>query len=108
MPTLVAFMKIPHKPSMLTNHLSDMRNYMPTEHRQLIETVEATPSVRERADPQTYNAVLDAIADFRSVHYGWAQEYINHWTDDPRGTGGTPYVQWLRQLIEETRAFKII
>jgi len=107
MPTLVAFMKIPHKPSMLTNHLIDMRNYMPAEHRQLIESVEAMPSVRELAEPEAYNAVLDAIADFRSVHYGWAQEYINRWTDDPRGTGGTPYMEWLKQLIEETRAFKI-
>src|SRR5215472_4444139 len=41
MPTLVAFMKIPHKPSMLTNHLADMRNYMPAEHRQVIEAVQA-------------------------------------------------------------------
>ena len=24
------------------------------------------------------------------------------------GTGGTPYMEWLRQLIEETRAFKIV
>ena len=50
MPTLVAFMKIPHRPSMLTNHLADMRNYMPAEHRQLIEAVEAMPSIRELAD----------------------------------------------------------
>ena len=28
------------------------------------------------------NAVLDAMAEFRSMHYGWAQEYINRWTDD--------------------------
>jgi indoleamine 2,3-dioxygenase len=108
MPTLVAFMKIPHRPSMLTNHLADMRKYMPTEHRQLIEIVEAMPSVREFADRQPYNAVLDAMADFRAVHYGWAQEYINRRTDDPRGTGGTPYMEWLRQLIEETHAFKIV
>ena len=66
------------------------------------------PNIRELADRQAYNAVLDAMADFRSVHYGWAQEYINRWTDDPRGTGGTPYMEWLRQLIEETRAFKIV
>jgi indoleamine 2,3-dioxygenase len=52
--------------------------------------------------------VLEAIADFRAVHYGWAQEYINRWTDDSRGTGGAPYVEWLRQLIEQTRAFKIV
>jgi indoleamine 2,3-dioxygenase len=54
------------------------------------------------------NAVLDAMPDFRAVHCGWAQEYIDRWTDDPRGTGGTPYMEWLRQLIEETRAFKIV
>ena len=108
MPTLVAFMKIPHKPSMLTNHLADMRQYMPAEHRHVIEAVEAMPSIRERTDRQAYNAVLDAIADFRTVHYGWAQEYINRWTDDPRGTGGTPYMEWLQQLIEETRGFKIV
>jgi indoleamine 2,3-dioxygenase len=107
MPLLVAFMKIPHRPSMLTNHLIDMRNYMPAEHRALIATVEAMPSIRAMASKQNYNAVLDAMAEFRSVHYGWAQEYINRRTDDPRGTGGTPYMQWLKQLIDETLAFKV-
>jgi indoleamine 2,3-dioxygenase len=107
MPLLVAFMKIPHRPSMLTNHLIDMRNYMPVEHRRLLEMVESMPSVRGFASKQNYNAVLDAMAEFRSVHYGWAQEYINQWTDDPRGTGGTPYMKWLQQLIDETLAFKI-
>jgi indoleamine 2,3-dioxygenase len=107
MPLLVAFMKIPHRPSMLTNHLIDMRNYMPVEHRALIAAVEAMPSIRSMANKQNYNAVLDAMAEFRSVHYGWAQEYINRRTDDPRGTGGTPYMQWLNQLIDETLAFKV-
>ena len=63
--------------------------------------------VRRFASKQNYNAVLDAMAEFRSVHYGWAQESINRWTDDPRGTGGTPYMKWLKQLIDETLAFKI-
>jgi hypothetical protein len=26
---------------------------------------------------------------------------------DPRGTGGTPYMTWLKQLIDETRSWKI-
>jgi indoleamine 2,3-dioxygenase len=107
MPALVAFMKIPHQPSMLTNHLLDMRNYMPAEHRALIESVEAMPSIREAGDKLAFNAILEAMVEFRSIHYGWAQEYINRRTDDPRGTGGTPYMQWLQQLIDETRAFKI-
>jgi indoleamine 2,3-dioxygenase len=107
MPTLVAFMKVPHKPSMLTNHLADMRNYMPAEHRRVIESVQAMPGIRDAADKYAFNAVLDAMAEFRSIHYGWAHEYINRWTVDPRGTGGTPYMQWLQQLIDETRAFKV-
>ncbi|HEX4211429.1 MAG TPA: hypothetical protein VHY56_13615, partial [Candidatus Binataceae bacterium] len=107
MPALVAFMKIPHQPSMLTNHLADMRNYMPAEHRRVIEIAEAMPSVRGIAEKRAYNAILDATAEFRSVHYGWAQEYIHRRTDDPRGTGGTPFMQWLDQLINETLAFRI-
>ncbi len=107
MPTLVAFMKIPHQPSGLTNHLRDMRAYMPAEHRAVIEEVERIPSVREIADKEPFNDALEAIATFREVHYGFAQEYINKWVTDPRGTGGTPYMQWLKQLIEETRAAKI-
>jgi indoleamine 2,3-dioxygenase len=108
MPALVAFMKIPHKQSMLTDYLADMRNYMPFEHRTLIERVEAMPAIRGLASKEPFNAVLAAIAEFRSIHYGWAQEYINRWTSDPRGTGGTPYMQWLDQLIQETRSFKIV
>jgi indoleamine 2,3-dioxygenase len=107
MPTLVAVMKIPHVRSMLTDHLADMRKYMPLEHRMLIERIEAMPPIREFASRDPFNAVLEAIAEFRSIHYGWAQEYINRWTSDPRGTGGTPYMQWLDQLIQETRSFKI-
>ena len=107
MPMLVAFMKIPHQPSMLTNHLADMRNYMPAEHRKVIEIAEAMPNVRTIADKRAYNAILDAMAEFRSVHYGWAQEYINRRTNDSRGTGGTPFMQWLDQLIKETLAFRI-
>jgi indoleamine 2,3-dioxygenase len=106
MPMLVAFMKIPHEPSMLTNHLLDMRNYMPADHRRLIAIVEAMPSIRDYASRENFNAVLDAMAEFRSVHIGWAEEYINKRTGDPRGTGGTPYMRWLKQLIDETIAYK--
>ena len=107
MPALVAFMKIPHQSSMLTQHLADMRNYMPPEHRTLIERIEVLPDVRPMAGRDAYNAVIEAMAEFREVHYGWAEEYINKHTDDPRGTGGTPYMRWLGQLIDETRAHRL-
>ena len=107
MPALIAFMKIPHRQSALTDHLTDMRRFMPLEHRQVIAELEAAPPVRNLADPKAYNEVLEAMATFREVHYGWAQEYVNRWVDDPRGTGGTPYMIWLRQLIDETRQHKL-
>jgi indoleamine 2,3-dioxygenase len=107
MPTLVALMKIPHRPSQLTNHLADMQNFMPADHRVLIAQVAALPEVKPLADKEPFNNVLEAMAVFREVHYGWANEYIHKRVTDPRGTGGTPYMQWLRQLIDETRGHKI-
>jgi len=107
MPALVAFMKIEHRQSALTDHLAEMRRFMPLIHRQWIAEIEKMPSMRDMADPQAYNEVLETMATFREVHYGWAQEYINRWVDDPRGTGGTPYMAWLRQLIDETRLHKL-
>jgi indoleamine 2,3-dioxygenase len=71
MPALVAFMKIPHRQSALTDHLAEMRRFMPLEHRQLIAELEALPPVRDLADPQAYNEVLEAMATFREVHYTW-------------------------------------
>jgi indoleamine 2,3-dioxygenase len=106
-PALSAFMKVPHQPSILTNHLADMLNFMPAEHRALIAEVRNLPDVRPAAEKSVYNDVLEAMAVFREVHYGWAQEYIHRRTSDPRGTGGTPYMEWLRQLIDETRAHKL-
>jgi indoleamine 2,3-dioxygenase len=107
MPTLVALMKIPHRPSLLTNHLAEMQNFMPQEHRLLIAEVQRLGDLRALAEKDVYNEVLEAMATFREVHYGWANEYINQRVSDPRGTGGTPYMQWLAQLIAETRAHKI-
>ena len=106
LPTLTAFLKIPHNPSILTDHLRDMRNYMPAEHRRFLERVERLPSVRERVGPENFNRVLEALAKFREVHFSWATEYIAQHVSDPRGTGGTPFMKWLQQLIDETRAFQ--
>jgi indoleamine 2,3-dioxygenase len=107
MPSLIAFMKIPHQRSLLTDHLTDMRRFMPAPHRDIIADIEAMPSPRALADPAAFDDVLEAMATFREIHHVWAQEYINRWVEDPRGTGGTPYMAWLKQLIDETRAHKI-
>lgn len=106
-PALVEFLKIPHQQSLLTDHLADMRRFMPSEHRELLAEIAALPAPKPLAEKETFNDLLEAIATFREVHYGWANEYIHKRTEDPRGTGGTPYMQWLKQLMDETRAFKI-
>lgn len=103
MPALVAFMKIPHQPSMLMNHLADMRNFMPADHRQYLDEVSKLADPKPLASAEPFNAVLEEIAKFREVHFGWADLYIHQRVSDPRGTGGTPYRQWLQQLIDETR-----
>ena len=64
MPTLVSFMKIPHRSSLLTDHLADLRNYMPIEHRALIDAVADMPDVRDMADKSTYNGILEARRHF--------------------------------------------
>jgi indoleamine 2,3-dioxygenase len=106
-PTVVAFLKVPHRASMLTDHLADMRRFMPAEHRALIEQVERLPDVRGQVAKEPYNDALEALATFRETHLQFAVRYIAAHERDPRGTGGTPYMHWLSQLIEETRAHKM-
>jgi indoleamine 2,3-dioxygenase len=107
-PTVVAFLKVPHQPSMLTDHLADMRRFMPSEHRALIEQVERLPDPRGKVDKVPYNEALEALAAFRETHLEFARRYIAAHVRDPRGTGGTPYLEWLSQLIDETRAHMIV
>jgi indoleamine 2,3-dioxygenase len=103
-PILVAFFKIPHRQSLLTDHLAEMRRFMPPEHRALIAHVEAMPSVRDLVDRDAFNDALEALATFRETHLDFARRYIARWSADPRGTGGTPYLEWLGRLVDETRA----
>jgi indoleamine 2,3-dioxygenase len=108
-PTMLMALGIRHKSSLLTQHLDDMRNYMPAPHRQFIAE---QPSVRDlvvrsgsKRARNWYNASIDELIAFRSRHFEYAVNYIEKKVDNPIATGGTPYVPWLRQLIEETREF---
>jgi indoleamine 2,3-dioxygenase len=77
MPALLALAQIAHQPSPLTDHLADMRQYMPERHRTLLHEIEALPGLRVPRYRDAYDALLEAIVTFRRVHYGWAQEYVN-------------------------------
>ncbi len=78
------------------------------EHRALIEQVERLPDPRGKVDKVPYNEALEALATFRETHLEFARRYIAAHVRDPRGTGGTPYLEWLSQLIDETRAHMIV
>ena len=75
-PALVALLKVPHRSSMLTEHLNDMRRFMPKEHRERLERIEALPSLREFANKDLFNELLEALATFRETHLGFARQYI--------------------------------
>lgn len=112
-PTLLMALGIRHKDSMLMEHLNDMRNYMPAAHRQFIaeqasvreHVLGQIRSGAEAAAPlkEMYNACLAEVIAFRSRHFEYAINYIQKKVANPLATGGTPYVPWLRQLIEESK-----
>jgi indoleamine 2,3-dioxygenase len=110
-PALVAAFGLNHEQNGLTQHLDIMHNYMPKPHRQFIESmrdsgirnlVMAHPD--ETSLIEAYNECLRAMVEFRSLHYRFATEYIFQKVKDPRGTGGTVFMDWLKQLILETDA----
>jgi indoleamine 2,3-dioxygenase len=92
---------------MITDHLADRRRFMPRAHRELIEQVERLPDPRGRVEKSPYNEALEALASFGERHLEFARRSIAAHVRDPRGTGGTPYLEWLSQLIDETRAHLI-
>ena len=108
-PTMLMALGIRHKNSLLTKHLEDMQTYMPTPHRQFIADAvscrDFVVRVGSKRIKEWYNASIGELIAFRSKHFEYAVNYIEKKVDNPIATGGTPYVPWLRQLIEETKEF---
>ena len=99
-----------HKDSKLTQHLDIMREYMPKPHRLFLAHLEKQPPIREFVLANlelkdAYNECVNQLAKFRKTHLQYAVEYIQKKVENPKGTGGTPYIPWLSQLAEETKAF---
>jgi indoleamine 2,3-dioxygenase len=112
-PTLLAALGISHKQSLLTAHLEDIRTYMPVPHRQFIR---AQASVREAVLRRVsasggarlrdlYNECVSQLLAFRARHFDYAVNYIEKKVANPIATGGTPYIPWLHQMIEETKQY---
>jgi indoleamine 2,3-dioxygenase len=114
-PSLDAMLGVTHEQDALSLYLQEMRIYMPPAHRAFIESLEARPSVRgfvQRCGrpslTSVYNACTEAVENFRSLHLEYAAKYIFHQaqTDSKNpnavGTGGTPFMQYLKKHRDET------
>jgi indoleamine 2,3-dioxygenase len=121
-PALDAALGIAHAEDMLRSYLQEMRDYMPPKHRQFIESVEAAPSmhryVRRRAKSHpalraAYNGAVEGVEAFRSTHLTYARNYImkqsQRGTHNPTdvGTGGTPFMPYLKKHRDETARHRI-
>lgn len=114
-PAIQTVLGVEHKESMLTKHLMEMREYMPKEHRDFLSTLEFHcknyGNLREAAIytnlKDVYNQCLEELIKFRKQHLEYAVNYIHAKVSNPTGTGGTPYVPWLSNLVKETEGFFI-
>lgn len=106
-------------------HLMDLRNYMPPRHRALIETLEANDEnvnirgyISDRAESnnaliEKYDACIEHLHAFRKLHLDFARLYIHKQaqTKDSNpveaGTGGTPFMTYLRQHCEDVLAHRL-
>lgn len=114
-PALDAMLGVTHQQDVLSLYLEEMRAYMPPEHRALLESLERRTPVRpfvERCDrpslTSAYNACTEGVERFRSLHLEYAAKYIFHQAQtDPKnphavGTGGTPFMRYLKKHRDET------
>jgi indoleamine 2,3-dioxygenase len=114
-PALDAMLGVAHQEDALSLYLKEMRIYMPPEHRAFIESLERNTPVRgfvhrcvRPSLTSAYNACTEGVERFRSLHLEYAARYIFHQAQtDPKnphavGTGGTPFMQYLKKHRDET------
>jgi indoleamine 2,3-dioxygenase len=109
-----------HAPDQLREYLMEMRRYMPRKHVGLLEAFEAGPTAASRieslgaAAPKDLvaarNRCVETLRAFRALHLEYAATYINRQAADATGnptdvgTGGTPFMKYLKKHRDETEA----
>ena len=124
-PTLDAALGVVHADDPLRQYLMEMRTYMPPRHRAFIEAWEQLRDRQGRS--QLYRYVLErrqsesrlwdrfrtcvqGLCRFRQTHLDYADRYIQRQSQrtssNPTGvgTGGTPFMTYLKKHLDETAA----
>lgn len=109
-PALVRLMGLSHEENSMTKYLMMIQNYMPEPHRDLIRRIKPDAlrgyiQIGNQAPLiDMYNTTLRQLLAFRQLHIRYAASYIANQSADTVGTGGTRFMHWLQQLIDETEA----
>ena len=116
-PAMDALMGVGHAADPLREFLDQLHIYRPPAHRRFIEDTRQASQLRafvegagDRGLTEAYNTIIQAIADFRTRHLEYAASYINKQqraasgNDTEVGTGGTPFMRYLKKHRDETAA----
>jgi indoleamine 2,3-dioxygenase len=116
-PSMDALFGVHHSADPLKSFLDELHHYRPVAHRRFIEDLAEQSTLRDfvtRANSpglrDAFNACLEQVARFRTRHLEYAASYINKQAgsipgNDPDvGTGGTPFMKYLKKHRDENRA----
>jgi indoleamine 2,3-dioxygenase len=116
-PTMDALFRVKHSDDPLKAFLDELHHYRPVPHRRFIEDVGARSQLRDfvassgsQSLKDAFNANLEQVARFRTRHLEYAASYINKQAgsipgNDPDvGTGGTPFMKYLKKHRDENAA----
>ena len=116
-PAMDALFGVGHAADPLKEFLDQLHIYRPTGHRRFIDDVRAASGLRgfvqtagNSSLASAYNANIQAMAAFRTRHLEYAASYINKQQSRADGsaveigTGGTPFMRYLKKHRDETEA----
>ncbi|MDO0916615.1 hypothetical protein QQM39_39100 [Streptomyces sp. DT2A-34] len=119
-PFLATALGIKHQDDPLNDYMLSLRDYMPPRHRAFIETVGPRADIRgavlDRRTPaavEAYNACIAAMHDFHQRHLRYAAMYVHKQgqkstsNSNDTGTGGTPFMKYLKLHLDNITAHAI-